>query len=222
MDRDAIPILLVEDNPADIAIIRRALQRGGLPNTLHIARDGQEAVEFLHRRFVQPGVLILDINLPKISGMEVLKEAKRIDPEAVVIMLTGEASFQTAVQSLRREGAFDYLQKSKDDLPELVEAVRLGIEKRALRLQTRLVIQSNGAERVIDMIGIQREFGLSEREIDVVKCVCQGYANKEIAERLFISELTVKGHLKNIYQKMRVHNRTTLASKILATTLLHG
>jgi DNA-binding NarL/FixJ family response regulator len=159
----------------------------------------------------------LDINLPKLDGMEVLRAAKRLDPETVAVMLTSHASLQTAVQSLRREGAFDYIEKSKDDLPQLVEAVRLALKKRALQLQTRWVVRSQaGGERVIDMTQVKERFDLSDREIDVVKCLCRGDTNKEIGERLFISNLTVKGHLKHIFQKMNVHNRATLVATILA------
>jgi DNA-binding NarL/FixJ family response regulator len=222
VEKDNIPILLVEDNPADVAIIQRSLQKSGLPNPVHVVRDGQEAVDFLHRRYVRPGVLILDIHLPKVGGMEVLKEAKRVDPETVVIMLTARASLRTAVASLRREGAFDYLQKSKEELPQLVDAVRLGVERRALRLQTRWIIESEGERRIIDTVKLQEVFDLSEREIDVVKCLCRGDSNKEIAERLFISELTVKGHLKSIYQKAAVHNRATLVAKVMASAFVQS
>ena len=217
MDEAAIPILLVEDNPADVAIIQRSLKKGNLHNPVRVARDGAEAIDCLHDRVMQPGVLILDINLPKLDGMEVLRAAKRLDPETVAVMLTSHASLQTAVQSLRREGAFDYLEKSKDDLPQLVEAVRLALKKRALQLQTRWVVRSQaGGERVIDMTQVKERFDLSDREIDVVKCLCRGDTNKETGERLFISDLTVKGHLKHIFQKMNVHNRATLVATILA------
>lgn len=220
INKEAIPILLVEDSPSDVEVIRRSLKKGGISNPLHIVRDGQEAVDFLHERFSHPGVLILDIHLPKVNGIDVLHEAKQIDPEVIAIMLTSHASMKTAIQSLRREGAYDYLEKSKDDLPQLVEAVRHAIEKRALQLQNRWVIQAEGGERVIDMKKVQETFDLSEREVAVIKCLCRGDSNKEIADRLFISELTVKGHLKKIYQKMDVHNRATLVSKILSGAML--
>ncbi|MGB3939869.1 MAG: response regulator transcription factor, partial [Candidatus Manganitrophaceae bacterium] len=220
-DKGTIPIFLVEDSPSDIEIIQRSLKKGGICNPIEVARDGQEAIDFLHRRFTHPGVLILDIYLPKVDGIEVLKEALRIDPEIVAIMLTGRASMSTAIQALRREGAFDYLEKSKDDLPKLVEAVRLAIEKRMLRLQNHWVIRNEVGDRVIDMKKVQEEVGLSDREVDVIKCLCQGDPNKEIADRLFISELTVKGHLKKIYHKMGVHNRATLVSKIFSVAALH-
>jgi len=219
-NKETLPILLVDDSPTDVTIVQKALAKAGILNPLHICQDGEEAIDFLNKRFSNVGILILDIHLPKVGGLEVLKEAKRIDPEMVVIMLTSHASMKTAIQSLRRDGAYDYLEKSKEDLPNLIEAVKSALETRVLRLQTHWVVQNEGGERVIDMAKIQETYDLSNREIDVVKCLCRGDANKEIADRLFISELTVKGHLKKIYQKMDVHNRATLVSKILAGTQL--
>ena len=216
MEYPEIPILLVEDSPQDVLIIQRSLKKKGIQNPLHVVEDGQLAVDFLRERAVPVGVLILDIHLPKINGMAVLKAAKEIDPEIVAIMLTSRASVETAVESLRREGAFDYLEKSKDDLPQLIEAVRSAIQKKGLSLQRHWTLRSGGDECLIDMNRIEKGYRLSSRELDVVKCLCQGDTNREIAEKLFISELTVKVHLKKIYEKMDVHNRTTLSSKILA------
>ena len=97
MDEASISILLAEDNPADVEIIRRSLGNGRVPNPLVVARDGQAALDLLREPSARFGVAILDIHLPKIGGLDVLKQAKRLDPELVVIMLTGQASFQTAV-----------------------------------------------------------------------------------------------------------------------------
>ncbi len=220
MQDSAIPILLVEDSPHDVSIIERSLKKEQINNPLHLAKDGQEAIDFLRGRTIPIGALILDMHLPKINGMEVLKVAKEIDPEIVAIVLTGHGSLETAVQALRREGAFDYLEKSKDDLPQLIEALRLAIKKRALSLQNHWTFESNGGSRSVDMSNIQKEYKLSKRELDVIKCLCQGDKNKEIGEKLFISELTVKVHLKKIYEKMKVHNRTTLTSKVFSTAMI--
>lgn len=94
-----VEILLVEDNPVDILITRQALQDGKVYNRLHVVEDGEEAMDFLHRegKFVQaprPDVVLLDLNLPKKSGMEVLAEMRR-DAELalipVVVLTTSEA-----------------------------------------------------------------------------------------------------------------------------------
>jgi len=219
MEYSEIPILLVEDSPQDVAIIQRSFEKEGLQNTLYLARDGREALDALKTHSGKIGLLILDIHLPKVSGMDVLKQAKTLDPEIVVIMLTGKASVKTAVLSLRREGAFDYLEKSKDDLPQLLEAVRLGLKKRALSLQTHWLLENGQEVCLIDMTEVEKRYHLSKRELDVVKCLCQGDTNREIAGKLFISELTVKVHLKNVYEKMKVHNRTSVSSKILANAI---
>lgn len=219
MEYSEIPILLVEDSLQDVAIIQRSLKKRRLENPLYLARDGREALKLLNTHSGEIGVLLLDIHLPKIGGMEVLKHAKDLDPEIVVIMLTGKPSVETAVQSLRREGAFDYLEKSKDDLPHLLEVVHLALKKRLLSLQTHWTFESEVGSCLVDMTEIEKRHHLSKRELDVVKCLCQGDTNREIAEKLFISALTVKVHLKKIYEKMNVHNRTSLSSKILASAI---
>ncbi len=219
MEYSEIPILLVEDSPQDVAIIQRSLKKEGLLNPLYLASTGDEAIEAIQARLGEIGVLILDIHLPKMSGMEVLKQVKTLDPEIVVIMLTGKASVETAVQSLRREGAFDYLEKSKDDLPQLLEAVGLALKKRALFLKTHWMLEDGEDACLVDMTEVEKRYHLSKRELDVVKCLCQGDTNREIAGKLFISELTVKVHLKKVYEKMDVHNRTSLSSKILTNAI---
>jgi DNA-binding NarL/FixJ family response regulator len=220
IDEASIGILLAEDSPSDAAIIQRSLKKGTIHNPLVVAPDGQVALDLLREPSSRFGVLILDIHLPKVGGLDVLKEARRLDPELVVIMLTARASFQSAVQSLRREGAFDYLEKSKDDLPNLVDAVRSALKRRALRLQTRWKVSSKaGTDTLVDMQSIKNRFDLSDREVDVIKCLCRGDTNKEIGERLFISDLTVKGHLQHIYQKVGAHTRAAVVSLVLANAL---
>lgn len=219
MDYSEIQILLVEDSLQDVTIIQRSLKKQKLQNLMHLARDGREALDFLSANPGKIGVLLLDIHLPKMGGMDVLRHAKDLDPEIVVIMLTGKASVETAVESLRHEGAFDYLEKSKDDLPQLIKAVSLALKKRALSLKTHWTFESERGTCLIDMTEIERRYHLSKREMDVVKCLCLGDTNREIAEKLFISELTVKVHLKKIYEKMDVHNRTSLSSIILACAI---
>ena len=100
-----VEILLVEDNPVDVEIARRALEKGQVKNPLTVARDGQEALDILSRRgdgdAPLPGLILLDLNLPKVSGLEVLEKIK-VDPKLrriPVIALTVSAREEDIVRS---------------------------------------------------------------------------------------------------------------------------
>jgi two-component system, chemotaxis family, response regulator Rcp1 len=121
--RAAHAILLVEDNPADVKITQRALRDGGLPVDLIVARDGQEAVEYLLRQgqhaadagWRVPDLILLDINLPRLTGLQVLERirgtpAMRATP--VVVLTTSRR--QEDVQQMYAAGANTYIEKPQD------------------------------------------------------------------------------------------------------------
>ena len=116
-DAPAIHILLAEDDENDVRITRRAIKKGGLSATISVARDGQEALEFLFRRppfadAPRPDLVLLDINLPKINGMEVLRTVKEDSSRRVipVLMLT-TSSRQEDVDTAYALGANTYICK---------------------------------------------------------------------------------------------------------------
>jgi len=130
-----VKILLVEDNLQDIEITRRAFARGKVKNELVVVRDGQEALDYLYHReiyqdpssFPRPGMILLDLNLPKVSGMEVLQEIK--NDEALrpipVIVLTASPREEDVVRSYNL-GVNTYIQKpvAFDNLLKVVHAVQ--------------------------------------------------------------------------------------------------
>ena len=110
-----VRILLVEDNPDDVLITQRALARSRVANELHIVRDGQEALDFLFDQgpdATRPDLILLDVNLPRVNGMEVLEQIRRDDNLAVipVIMLTASDREEDIVRSYRL-GSNTYIQK---------------------------------------------------------------------------------------------------------------
>lgn len=125
----AVNILLIEDNPADVRLFRRALEHGAAPHKLAVLEDGEEASEYLLRRGNHssapvPDLIVLDLNLPRKNGLEILKEIRsdanlRRTP---VIILTSSAR-QSDVNAAYESGANMYLLKRRS-LPEIEELVR--------------------------------------------------------------------------------------------------
>jgi len=128
-DGEPIDVLLVEDNPGDVRLTREAFQDGRINNTLHVVTDGEEALEFLFRRGEYgdapcPHLVLLDLNLPRIDGQEVLEEM-RDDPELKripVVILTSSESEQDVVRSYELQ-ANAYLTKPVDP-DEFTDLVR--------------------------------------------------------------------------------------------------
>ncbi|MGH2670520.1 MAG: response regulator, partial [bacterium] len=155
-------ILLVEDNPDDEALTRRALAKNNIENEVVVARDGAEALDGLFGTGPQAGkpivpeVILLDLKLPKIDGLEVLRRVKESDPAIEVVMITAYASLETVKLALTH-GAFEYLIKpfSRQDLEDTV--------KRALaRRQSEIGTRSQLSTLVEDM----RTLSAKTRELE--------------------------------------------------------
>jgi DNA-binding NarL/FixJ family response regulator len=168
------------------------------------AGDGIEGTELATS--TAPDIVLLDIRMPKRSGIEACLAVKEAVPSAKIIMLTvsdEEADLYEAVKS----GASGYLLKDSS-IEEVAQAVRVVAEGQSL-------ISPSMAVKLIDefkqMSRPEREpgagFRLTDRELDVLKLVAKGYNNRVIAGELFISENTVKNHVRNILEKLQLHSR---------------
>jgi CheY-like chemotaxis protein len=131
---DPVPILLVEDNPADVELTLRAFQRKRLSNPVTVVRDGEEALDYIHRRraFADgapvPGVILLDLRLPKIDGLEVLRHLKQhaVYRTVPVVVLTTSAEDRD-VKASYELGAASYIVKPVEfeKFQEVVERINL-------------------------------------------------------------------------------------------------
>jgi len=202
--REPIRVLVVDDQE----LFRRGLTmllavEDGL-EVVGEAGDGLEGVELAER--AAPDVVLLDVRMPKKSGIEACTAIKETVPSAKIIMLTvsdEEADLYEAVKS----GASGYLLKDSS-IEEVAQAVRVVADGQSL-------ISPSMAIKLIDefkqMAKPERATGpalrLTERELDVLRLVAQGHSNKEIAARLFISENTVKNHVRNMLEKLQLHSR---------------
>lgn len=169
------------------------------------ADNGNECIEKLCHS--NPDVLLLDINMPDISGIEVLDILVKKKNCPKILMLTVHSEMEYLIKSIDM-GADGYLLKDSDS-HELIRAIYY-VHQGEKFIQPSLIplLNSRLISRDMDREKIN---ALSEREIEVLRLVSVGFLNKDIAEKLFISERTVKNHLFNIFKKINCSDRTQAA-----------
>ena len=169
------------------------------------AGDGEEAVELAVS--LHPDVVIMDIAMPKMSGIEATRKIKSMQPDTAVLILSAYDDDQY-IFALLEAGAAGYLLK---DVPaqELVEAIRAVHAGESILHPAiaRKVINRFALPRQEVTTGIESD-QLSDREMEVLKLAAKGMTNMEIANELSLSVRTVQGHLSNIFSKMQVGSRT--------------
>lgn len=191
---DKISVLIVDDHPMLREGVAAVL--GGEDDMIVAgeATDGAEAVA----RFAQlePDIVLMDLQMPGLDGVSAIKAIRVQSPDARIIVLTTYSGDAQAVRALRA-GASGYLLKSslRRELIDTIRAVYAG--RRHVHPEVAQEIALNAAGDP-----------LSEREIDVLQRVATGQANKEIARALSLSEDTIKGHLRSIFNKLDVDDRT--------------
>jgi len=201
----SIRILLAEDHVVVRQGTRQLLEREQDFEIVGEAGDGEEAVRLAKQ--LKPDVVIMDVALPKLSGIEATKQIKAILPATIVLVLTGY-DYDEYIFSMLEAGAAGYLLKnvSGDDLIDAVRAVYAGepmIHPTVLsKLMKRLKTQAAEA------VPLQVPQPLSEREMEVLKIAAKGMSNKEIASTLYISERTVQAHMRSVFNKLGVGSRS--------------
>ncbi len=171
------------------------------------ADDGAEAVE-LHRK-LRPDVTIMDLRLPRMSGVDAITAIRSEYPRARFIVLTtydGDEDIYRALQA----GAKGYLLKGMNagELTDAIRTVHAGKTRIPSVVAERLAERVSGTE-------------LTTRELEVLRLIVQGFSNKEIGNRLHISEATVKTHINNLLSKLGVSDRTQAATTALQRGLVH-
>ncbi len=207
-DRDqALNVWIVEDDElyreSVVALIR---QTGGM-TCLGAFTSCEEALEALEEQPV-PDVVLMDLNLPGMSGIEGIAHIKALVPTTDLIVLTIHKDSDRIFEAIRT-GATGYLLKtaSTDQIIGAIEEVRRG----------GAPINAQIARRVLNLFaelaGPRQQYGLTRREKEILGLMLEGLVKKEIAERLFLSYYTIDTHVKNIYAKLHVHSRTEALAK---------
>jgi DNA-binding NarL/FixJ family response regulator len=194
-----VRILIVDDEPDMLAILREWFACFG--SHTQTAASGFEAIQ--HVREQPFDLVITDLKMPGLTGLQLLAILKEIDPLVEVIILTGEGTMEDAVMALREGNAFDFLQKPVRSLAQLNDTIVKALaRRRRAQAMTRLIGAGDEAERPDHLEA------LSEREAQIFALVVQGLDNRSIGEHLHISEKTIKNHLTRVYEKLKVKNRT--------------
>ncbi|MBA7467509.1 Transcriptional regulatory protein DegU [subsurface metagenome] len=202
---DRIRILLVEDHVVVRQGTRQLLEREQDLEVIGEAGDGEEAVRLASQ--LKPDVVIMDVAMPKLSGIEATKQIKKLLPLTIVLVLTGY-DYDEYIFSLLEAGAAGYLLKdvSGDELISAVRAVYAGepmFHPRVLRK-----IMNRFSPPVAEPAPARPIEVLSEREMEVLKSAAKGMSNKDIGKTLFISERTVQAHMRSIFNKLGVGSRS--------------
>ena len=202
-----IRVLIADDH----AVVRDGLAAmiGRWPDTTVVAeaQDGRDAVEQWKRH--RPDVTLLDLRMPELDGVGAIEQIRQLDPAARVILLTtfdGEEDIYRGI----RAGAKAYLLKDapRDDILNCIRRVHAGETFVPASLAAKLAQRISGAE-------------LTEREMTVLRALAKGQSNKQIGRSLFISETTVKAHLKSIFSKLNVLSRTEAIAAAARRGIVH-
>ena len=193
-----IKLLVADDHPLMLDGIRKALSAAEDIEVVGQAGSGREALALAAR--TAPDLALLDLRMPQMDGLACLQELKRMSPETRVIILSAIAD-RRQIRAALRLGADAYVVKSVNpvDLPSVVRQTMDGTMFSAL------------AEEDGDDEAAARANGLTDREIAILRALASGLSNQAIGRRLWVSEQTIKFHLRNIYRKLGLSNRTEAA-----------
>ncbi|MFU8795873.1 MAG: response regulator [Dehalococcoidia bacterium] len=203
MAREKLTVLIADDHPLVREALHQALNGEEDMEVVAEAGDGEEAVRLASE--LKPDVAVMDIVMPKLSGIEATRKIKEIAPDIAILILTAYDDDQY-VLGLLDAGAAGYLLKSARgrDLAGAIRAIKSGESvlhpEIIAKLLKRATVAPAREQRTSEL--------LSDRESEVLRLVALGMSNKDIAEKLFLSQRTIKAHLTNIFNKMNVASRS--------------
>jgi len=209
VSRDKIKVLIVDDHPVFREGLRQCLEaRKGL-RVLAAVGSGEEMWKAI-RSNGRPNIVLMDVEMPGENGIELTQALHEKHPDIPVVMLTAFSESERVFSALKA-GAVGYLLKnvSPDEICATVERAAEGEPMLSGEIAGR-VLREFERERAEERFREQLA-GLTAREEEILKLLATGESNREIGNRLFISEQTVKNHVANIFRKLQVNDRTKAA-----------
>ena len=195
-----IRVLLAEDHGMLREALREVLEAEPDLEVVDAAADGAEALRLAAE--LRPDVLVLDLLMPGLTGAAVVRELRADLPDTRIVVLTGSGD-REHLRTMVRLGVHGYLLKT-GHLANLVAAIRtVHAGGRAFGPEEM--------EALAEAAGLSRQVEPTGREVEILRLVAEGLRNQEIAERLGIKASTVEYHVRNLFRKLAVQNRTALA-----------
>ncbi|MFQ5854334.1 MAG: response regulator [Anaerolineae bacterium] len=215
-----LKVLLVDDHPLFLEGLRNLLTARGI-EVVGTASDGLKALA--QARALRPDVVLMDIKMPRCDGLEATRLIKTEMPDTRIVMLTVSADDRDLFEAIK-SGASGYLLKSldADRFFELLSGVAQGEAPISRDLATKILEEfAQQAQRAEAAQEVEEDTdSLTPRQIEVLQLVVQGLTYKEIAASLFITERTVKYHMREILQKLHLRNRAEVIAYAVRTGLV--
>ncbi len=203
---EKLRVIIVDDH----ALFRRGLEMV-LENEADIevvgeATDGQQAVDRTSE--LMPDVVLMDVRMPRRSGIDATQRIKELMPHVKIVVLTNsdeEADLYEAIKA----GASGYLLKeiSSEEVADAIRSVVQGHSRISPAMASKLLSEFQAMSKRTDDRQPLAPPKLTERELQILRLVAKGLGNRDIAQQLFISENTVKNHIRNILEKLQLHSR---------------
>lgn len=213
-----IRVVIADDHPLIREGLRRVLSLDKQIQVVGEAANGEEAIELVTN--TQPHVILMDLNMPRFSGMDAAKVILQANPAVRIIALTVEDSERKIVE-LIKNGVSGYLLKdvSVEALVSTIKAVHAGETVITPQVTQALLKETLEGGRGAAS-GESVSEALTTREMEIIRLIAAGKNNKDIAEELYISQKTVKNHISSIFRKINVQDRTQAALYAIKSNLV--
>lgn len=208
-------VIIIEDNELLRDSLKEAITKNSGITCKRSFGSGEAALDLIEKEELVPDIILLDIGLPGINGIELIPELKKLSPSSKIIIITVHDDDENVFNAICA-GASGYLLKdlSSEKIVNSISEVMSGgapmnshIAKKVLNMFRDQNIKSDG-------------YSLSEREKEILALLVEGLSKKQIAEKIFLSHHTVDSHIRNIYAKLEVHSRSSAISKAIKENLL--
>jgi two-component system NarL family response regulator len=202
----AVRVLIADDQP----LFRRGLYVVlGTDERIEVVAEAENGEEAIAKAIEHaPDVVLMDVRMPKVNGIEAARAISQQVPTTKIIMLTVSDEEDDLFEAVKA-GATGYLLKeiSVEEVAEAIQAVVQGQSLITPSMASKLLVEFTKVSSRADERQQFQAPTLTSRELEVLRLVAKGMSNREIAEQLFISENTVKNHVRNILEKLHLHSR---------------